>query len=63
MVDDDGNEIPPMAFIPAAERYSSMPMIDSWVIKEAMRVCQDVMWQPSVTQHCLFAVNLSGTHR
>ncbi|OGU24600.1 MAG: diguanylate cyclase [Hydrogenophilales bacterium RIFOXYD1_FULL_62_11] len=60
MVDADGSEIPPMAFIPAAERYSLMPKIDSWVIKEAMRVCQNHLTSGQ-TQACLFAVNLSGT--
>lgn len=59
MLDDDGNEIPPMAFIPAAERYSLMPIIDGWVIKEAMRICQNYL-KSDQTQHCLFAVNLSG---
>lgn len=59
MLDDDGNEIPPMAFIPAAERYSLMPVIDSWVIKEAMRVCHNYL-NSDQAQHCLFAVNLSG---
>jgi diguanylate cyclase (GGDEF)-like protein len=59
MLDDDGNEIPPMAFIPAAERYSLMPVIDSWVIKEAMRVCQ-IYLSSGQARHYLFAVNLSG---
>jgi hypothetical protein len=40
MVDDDGSEILPMAFIPAAERYSIMPSLDSWVIEETLRLCQ-----------------------
>ena len=59
MVDDDGSEILPMAFIPAAERYSIMPAIDSWVIEETLRVCG----QYRVTRGelpCLFAINLSG---
>jgi diguanylate cyclase (GGDEF)-like protein len=59
MLDDDGTEIPPMAFIPAAERYSLMPAIDSWVIQEAMRVCKNYLLS-GPPQHCLFAVNLSG---
>ena len=29
----------PMAFIPAAERYSLMPLIDRWVIEHALAVC------------------------
>lgn len=59
MLNDDGTEIPPMAFIPAAERYSLMPVIDSWVIREAMRVCQNYLLSGQ-THHCLFAINLSG---
>jgi diguanylate cyclase (GGDEF)-like protein len=59
MLEDDGTEIPPMAFIPAAERYSLMPAIDSWVIQEAMRVCQAYLLA-GPAHHCLFAINLSG---
>ncbi len=59
MVDDDGSEILPMAFIPAAERYSIMPSLDSWVIEETLRLCQRYL-AAKCEQHCLFAVNLSG---
>src|SRR5512139_3641121 len=59
MVDDDGSEILPMAFIPAAERYSIMPSLDSWVIEETLRLCQRYL-AAMREQHCLFAVNLSG---
>ncbi|MDZ7583564.1 MAG: EAL domain-containing protein, partial [Thiobacillus sp.] len=59
MVDDDGSEILPMAFIPAAERYSIMPSLDSWVIGETLRVCQRYL-AAKCEQHCLFAINLSG---
>ncbi|MBI3430746.1 MAG: EAL domain-containing protein [Hydrogenophilales bacterium] len=59
MVDDDGSEILPMAFIPAAERYSIMPALDSWVIEETLRLCQRYL-EAKREQHCLFAVNLSG---
>ena len=59
MVDDDGSEILPMAFIPAAERYSIMPSLDSWVIEETLRVCQHYL-TAGQELHCLFAVNLSG---
>ncbi|GGA16162.1 hypothetical protein CYANOKiyG1_30280 [Okeania sp. KiyG1] len=31
--DETDNLIPPMAFLPAAERYNLMPMIDRWVIQ------------------------------
>ena len=59
MVDDDGSEILPMAFIPAAERYSIMPALDSWVIEETLRLCTRYLSEARA-QHCLFAVNLSG---
>jgi EAL domain-containing protein (putative c-di-GMP-specific phosphodiesterase class I) len=59
MVDDDGSEILPMAFIPAAERYSIMPSLDSWVIEETLRLCQRYLASKR-EPHCLFAVNLSG---
>lgn len=35
MIGDSGEIIPPMAFIPAAERYNKMVYIDKWVIKKA----------------------------
>ncbi len=34
---EDGQEVPPMAFIPAAERYNLMPMIDRWVVENVLR--------------------------
>jgi diguanylate cyclase (GGDEF)-like protein/PAS domain S-box-containing protein len=36
MVDEEGKIIPPMAFLPAAERYNLMPAIDRWVIRHAL---------------------------
>ena len=59
MIDEDGSEILPMAFIPAAERYSIMPAIDSWVIEETLRLCQRYLVSKR-ERNCLFAVNLSG---
>ncbi len=59
MVDEEGNEILPMAFIPAAERYSIMPALDGWVIEETLRICRRYL-ESGRPQHCLFAVNLSG---
>jgi len=58
-VDDDGSEILPMAFIPAAERYSIMPSLDGWVIEETLRAC---LWNVATQRefHWLFAINLSG---
>lgn len=59
MKGEDGSEILPMAFIPAAERYSIMPSLDAWVIEETIRLCKRYL-DSTPKQHCLFAVNLSG---
>jgi diguanylate cyclase (GGDEF)-like protein len=55
MLDEHGKVIPPMAFIPAAERYSIMPMIDQWVIHNAFAAIS------SLGQDCgTYAINISG---
>jgi diguanylate cyclase (GGDEF)-like protein/PAS domain S-box-containing protein len=36
MKDRDGRDVPPGAFIPAAERFALMPMLDRWVIQHAL---------------------------
>ena len=56
MLDKQGNVIPPMAFIPAAERYSLMSYIDEWVIENAFTAIS------SLGEDCgTFAINISGT--
>jgi diguanylate cyclase (GGDEF)-like protein len=56
MVDEHGKVIPPMAFIPAAERYSIMPMIDQWVVQNAFAAIS------SLGPDCgTYAINVSGT--
>lgn len=53
---DDGKIIPPMAFIPAAERYNLMPVIDKYVIQKTFEY---VSQHPD--EHDLrFFINLSG---
>ncbi len=37
LIDERNELIPPIAFIPAAERYHLMPSIDRWVIRTAFR--------------------------
>ena len=59
MKGEDGTEILPMAFIPAAERYLIMPLLDAWVVEETLKICRRYMDQKNGTP-CLFAVNLSG---
>ncbi len=59
MLDENGELVMPMAFIPAAERYFVMPVLDTWVIEETLSFCRRHFGTPGTTP-CLFAVNLSG---
>ena len=55
----DGTIVPPMAFIPAAERYGFMPALDRFVIGEALEFLQALpASQRALTQ---LSINLSGT--
>ncbi|MGH8707044.1 MAG: putative bifunctional diguanylate cyclase/phosphodiesterase, partial [Burkholderiales bacterium] len=56
MLDEHGGIVPPMAFIPAAERYGMMPMIDQWVIENAFARISSL--GPDGGN---FAINISGT--
>ena len=58
LVDDGGKLIPPMAFIPSAERYDLMPKIDRWVIQTLLQLLSE----PStpLPDNVLYTVNLSG---
>lgn len=57
LIDEDGNIVLPMAFIPAAERYNLMPTIDRWVVSAAL----DFMRKLAGKGHYpIFAINLSG---
>lgn len=51
----DGKVVPPMAFLPLAERYGLMEKIDRWVLQ---RVCDYILEHPM--ERTVFAVNLSG---
>jgi len=59
MVDERGALVPPMAFIPAAERYSLMSSIDRWVIRTAFSTLAE-MRVPSRAS-ATYMINLSGT--
>ena len=58
LMDNDGRVIPPMAFIPAAERYNLMPAIDRWVIATFFEYAAR---RPNQAFGDTFAINLSGT--
>ena len=58
MKEEDGTLIPPMAFIPAAERYGLMPQLDRWVITTAF--AQHKERHPPGHPVGTCAINLSG---
>ncbi|GEM_PF-928808 len=58
MTNDDGNIIPPGAFLPAAERYNVISKIDRWVIETAFSQLEN---NPNFMQKMnFFSINLSG---
>ena len=69
MIDETGHVIPPMAFVPAAERYGLMPKLDRWVINSFFAHYQAASEYVSLSWHQkseepdympLFCINLSG---
>ena len=56
MIDESGKLVPPMAFIPAAERYGLMPLIDRWVLQNACAILRSLPERAA----CNFAINLSA---
>jgi diguanylate cyclase (GGDEF)-like protein/PAS domain S-box-containing protein len=60
LVESDGELVLPMNFIPAAERYDLMPMIDRWVIETFCRH-YPAHQSTSKSLRCLYNINLSGT--
>ncbi|MBT9310945.1 EAL domain-containing protein [Leptothoe kymatousa] len=68
MISETGEVIPPMAFVPAAERYGLMPKLDRWVISSFFNQYQ-IRQQANTMQaeHAqgpdympLYCINLSG---
>lgn len=63
---DDGRIISPAAFLPAAERYNLMPMLDRWVIStlfaaQAEHYRAVFSQRQQQGQHCIYTINLSGS--
>ncbi|MGA7800133.1 MAG: EAL domain-containing protein [Gammaproteobacteria bacterium] len=56
MVGEDGRLIPPMAFMPAAERYNLMPAVDRWVVSHTFRQIAS----RGCTGGFVCAINVSG---
>ena len=57
---EDGEVIEPGAFIPAAERYNLMPMLDRWVVRTALSKLANLDRHGEQPGYSL-AINLSGT--
>jgi diguanylate cyclase (GGDEF)-like protein len=55
---EDGREVMPGAFLPAAERYGLMPAIDRWVVETALTHLDQL--HPSGGQLASCAINLSS---
>ena len=58
MTDDNGDIIPPMSFIPAAERYDMMPALDKWVISKTFQIIREQ--QDKESNGHIYNINLSG---
>ena len=57
LLDEEGKLIPPLAFIPAAERYNLMSSIDRWVVRKAF---ETIKANAAMASDWLFSINLSG---
>jgi diguanylate cyclase (GGDEF)-like protein/PAS domain S-box-containing protein len=60
MVDEQGKLIPPMAFIPAAERYNLMPEIDRWAVRTAFFTLARLREERNTSAIDTCSINLSG---
>ena len=58
MLDEQGEVIPPAAFIPIAERFDLMQDIDRWVVARAIRLMGE---QRRAGRELVFEVNISGS--
>ena len=58
MRDEQGGLVPPIAFLPAAERYGLMPAIDRWVVRQAFATLAAARADGAL--HLRFSINLSA---
>ncbi|WP_407150846.1 putative bifunctional diguanylate cyclase/phosphodiesterase [Bradyrhizobium sp. ORS 86] len=56
--DENGGLVPPGSFLPAAERYGLMPLIDRWVVRRAFELIAER--RHSHRKIAGYAINLSG---
>ena len=60
MLDDQGHLIPPNNFIPAAERFDLMPLIDRWVVRRAFEILTAPREEGAPPPLATCAINISG---
>jgi diguanylate cyclase (GGDEF)-like protein/PAS domain S-box-containing protein len=58
--DEDGKLVQPGSFMPAAERYGLMPLIDRWVVRNAFALIASRLSSSESKQLSSCAINLSG---
>jgi diguanylate cyclase (GGDEF)-like protein/PAS domain S-box-containing protein len=58
LIDENGEIIPPMAFLPAAERYDLITLIDRWVINTVFGILNQ--HNKEVQNTYLYGINLSA---
>ena len=58
--DEDGKLVQPGSFMPAAERYGLMPLIDRWVVRNAIALIASRLSSSEPAQLSSCAINLSG---
>jgi len=61
MRDENGRLVLPAEFIPAAERYNVMSMIDRWVVSQALGALAHYRTDGDVRHGYTISINLSGT--
>lgn len=59
--DEDGKLVPPGLFIPAAERFGIMPLIDRWVVDHALENIARRLTGNLSDPATVFSINLSGS--
>ena len=60
MLDDDGQLVSPAVFIPAAERFDKIVMLDRWVVEHTLEALGRAAARGEVAADDRFAINLSG---
>lgn len=60
LMEEEGVLIPPGEFIPVAERYNIMPLVDRWIVDEMLEYAQRLK-AVNRLDNTVYAINLSST--